>query len=377
VVRANALGDYLLTEPALSALRAAAPAARIVLIGSDWHVRCLRGRPGPVDEVVLAPRVRGVRNPPPGHPEDDAATGDFFRRMQDRRFDLAVQLHGGGRHSNPFTRSLGASWSVGLRARDAPDLDRTIRYEFWQHEVARHLEVVALVGATPVHLSPELAVTRTDRLAADQVLRAAGLDPYAPLAVVHPGASDPRRRWPAEGFGAVCTTLADEGAQVVLVGTGEERGVTSAVREWAPRAIDLAGALTFEALVGLLARAAVMVGNDSGPRHLAAAVGAPTVSVYWFGNVITAGPVERAGHRVHISWTVRCPVCGARCVGDPAPRGCAHQVSFVADVPAGGVCASAAEVYADVVGRGSGQLSGGGADGESGNGGGPAGPDSR
>ena len=349
VVRANAMGDYLLTEPALAALRAAAPAARIVLIGGDWHVRCLTGRPGPIDEVVLAPRVTGVRDPAPGHPEDSAVTRDFFDRMQDRRFDLAIQLHGGGRNSNPFTRSLGASWSVGLRARGAPDLDRTIPYEFWQHEVARHLEVVALLGAAPVHLAPTLPVTAADVRAALQVLTGAGLDPDAPLAVIHPGATDPRRRWPAAGFAEVCATLADQGAQVVLVGTAEDRGLVSAVRARAPQATDLAGALSFEALVGLMSTAVVMVGNDSGPRHLAAAVGTPSVSVYWFGNVINAGPVERGKHRVHLSWTTRCPVCAAGCVGDPAPRGCAHQTSFVADVPAAAVCASASEVYAEEV----------------------------
>lgn len=53
-----------------------------------------------------------------------------------------------------------------------------------------------------------------------------------------------------------------------------------------------------------------MVGNDSGPRHLAQAVGTPTVGVYWIGNVINAGAIGRTLHRVHFSWVSQCPVCG-------------------------------------------------------------------
>ncbi len=96
--------------------------------------------------------------------------------------------------------------------------------------------------------------------------------------------------------------------------------------------------LDLAALAGVLAHAAVMVGNDSGPRHLAQAVGARTAAVYWFGNVVNAGPLGRGRHRVQLGWTTRCPVCGrdATQVGWTAER-CAHDVSFVADVPVAAV----------------------------------------
>ncbi len=83
----------------------------------------------------------------------------------------------------------------------------------------------------------------------------------------------------------------------------------------------------------VLAAADVMVGDDSGPRHLAVAVGTPTVGVFWFGNVVNAGPFDRGRHRVHMSFVTRCPVCGIDVtqVGWTAER-CEHDPSFVDEV---------------------------------------------
>jgi hypothetical protein len=138
----------------------------------------------------------------------------------------------------------------------------------------------------------------------------------------------------------------------VVVGSAAERGCTSAVAAAAPGAVDLGGRLDLAGLTGLLAGAALLVGNDSGPRHLADALGTATVSVYWCGNVINAGPVSRDRHRVHISWTTACPVCGTPCIGEPFPPRCPHDPSFVADVPVAAVGGSALEVYAEEVRRG-------------------------
>ena len=82
-------------------------------------------------------------------PADAAVLDRFFEDMRQERFDVAVQLHGGGRHSNPFVRRLGARLTVGLRAEDAPALDRTVPYRYFQHETLRFLEVAAQLGVRP------------------------------------------------------------------------------------------------------------------------------------------------------------------------------------------------------------------------------------
>ncbi|HYT25358.1 MAG TPA: glycosyltransferase family 9 protein, partial [Actinomycetota bacterium] len=192
VLRANAVGDFLLALPALEALRRAYPDAEVVLLGSDWHRAFLAGRPSPVDRCVAVPPSRGVRDDrPPAPPE---ALDAFFARMRAERFDLALQLHGGGASSNPFVARLGAAATAGARAADAPGLDRTTAYNLYQPEVLRLLEVVSLVGAAPVTLEPRVAVTAADRAESRAALPGDG----RPLVAIHPGARDPRRRWPPE-----------------------------------------------------------------------------------------------------------------------------------------------------------------------------------
>ena len=349
VLRANAIGDYFLTLPALAALRAHYPAAEIVLLGRHWHANFLAPggvrRPGPVDRVVVVPYSTGVYDPPrPGDREVHAELEHFFATMRAEQFDVAIQIHGGGRYSNPFVLRLGARFTAGLRTPDAAPLDTWVPYIYYQHETIRSLEVVGLVGATTVALEPHLAVTAFDRAEAGPFLETV----RRPFAVLHPGAVDPRRRWPPASFAAVGDALDKAGIEVVVIGVEAERDLAGAVVDGmnAP-ARNLAGCLSLEGLAGLLSKAAVMVANDSGPRHLAGAVGVPTVGIFWCGNLINSGPLTRTFHRQAISWRLRCPVCDFDCT-----RGrCEHDASFVADVPPEEVIAAVFDVLETVSGR--------------------------
>ncbi len=343
VLRANGIGDYLGSEPALQALRDSAPKARITLLGLPWHAVGLNSRAGPVDEAVVIPWTHGIRNPPVGKAPDSAVTQAFLDSMRDRNFDFAFQMHGGGRNSNPFVSALGAKFTVGLRAADAPALDRSISYQYWQPEVHKYAEVVQAVGAVPTRLNPRFHVSREDRAQARTWLTQHGVDVDDPIVVIHPGATDPRRRWPLERFTLVGQALTASGAQIVVLGDPSEAEIVAQVSRRIRTSV--AGVdLSLSELVGLLEAATLLVGNDSGPRHLADAVGTATVSVYWFGNLINAGPQGRSRHRVHISWTTSCPVCGTSCVGEPFPERCYDAVSFVRDVETAPVLASSLEL---------------------------------
>jgi len=272
VLRANGIGDLAFALPALDALRARFRRSEIVLLGLSWHAELLGSRPSPVDRVeILPPSALDD----PSRPDDDVRA--FLDRMRSQRFDLAVQLHGGGRISNPLVRSIGATTTVGMRTPDADPLDRWIPYVYYQAEITRYLEVVALVGARPVTLDPFLAVTRGDLAAADHAAPPDG----RPLVVLHPGATDPRRRWPADAFAAVGDAMHARGARVVVTGTRAEVHPTRDVAASMHRAPFVAIDTSLSALVGLLARAGLVVANDSGPLHLAGAIGTPTVGIYW------------------------------------------------------------------------------------------------
>ena len=332
VLRGGGLGDLIFALPAVDALAEAYPEAEIVLLGTPLHKALLEGRPGPVARVEVLPPSRGVHGSDADG--DPRVIGRFLQRMEAENFDLACQLHGGGRYSNPFVLGLRARHTVGTRTPDAAPLERNLPYLYYQHEIIRWLETVALVGATSVGEEPSIAVSAAERMRALDLVG----DLRDGLAVLHPGASDPRRRWPAERFAEVATRLAADGMSVVLVGDGADASVADAVAHEASdgagdAVLSLAGRLTLSELAGVLSISDVFVGNDSGPRHLAHAVGTPTVGVFWVGNLVNGGPLTRGRHRVQLSWTTRCPVCDRDVtqVGWTAPR-CEHDVSFVGDV---------------------------------------------
>lgn len=342
VLRGGGLGDLMFAMPAIAALKARYPDAEITLLGMPGHAALLEGRPGPVSSVLELPFSPGVR---PGG-EDPLAVERFFGGVRGS-FDLAVQLHGGGRNSNPFLLRLDARHTIGTRTPDAVGLERTIPYVYYQHEVFRALEVVGLAGAVPVDLEPRVQVIP------DEVERAADLTGDRAVIALHPGATDPRRRWPSSSFADVAVQAAADGCEVLVVGDATDAATADEIVRLAldehPTADvrSLAGRLSLGELAGVLDRSAVMVGNDSGPRHLAQAVGTPTVGVYWIGNVINAGALGRTLHRVHFSWVSQCPVCGVDVtqVGWTAER-CEHDDSFIATVQPDAVYADVAELRA-------------------------------
>src|SRR4051812_3437847 len=222
VLRGGGLGDLVFALPALEALRARFPAAEITLIGEPWLEglavgrRAVEGGPTLVDRHVALPPRASAWLAGRGGPEDASDAAAVARQVAARPPDLAIQLHGGGRHSNPFVSSLGAPVTAGLRAPDAPALNCWVPYVYYQSEVLRALEVVGLLGATPVSVEPRLlpaapadAPLHGDAPLAGEApvpadaplqgdaplaaaLRAVRPDDDRPLAVLHPAASDPR-----------------------------------------------------------------------------------------------------------------------------------------------------------------------------------------
>ena len=375
VLRGGGLGDLMYALPAVAALKAAYPGASVTLLCTPVQAELLSQTVGPVDETVILPFAEGVR---PG-PEDPHEVERFFAGMRARNFDLAVQVHGGGRHSNPFLLRLGARHTVGTRTPDAAPLERTVPYVYYQHEPLRALEVAGFAGAPPRELEARLQALPEFIQRLGQALpmgngglakggsgRGDGGPGYGRVLVIHPGATVPRRRWPAERFAAVARRAADDGFRVYVVGDSSEKELAETVVELAleqagtgqpgtgqpaaghaaearPAVESLAGNLSLGELAALLTGSTVVVANDSGPRHLAQALGTSTVGIYWAGNAINAAPLGRSKHRVRLGWVTRCPVCGVDVtqVGWTAPR-CPHDESTVKAV-------EPSEVYEDVL----------------------------
>lgn len=327
VLRANALGDFIFSIPALYALRATYPDAEITYLGCGWHKEFLEKRPSPIDRVIVVPDYPGVRESSDSY-FNKQAIDDFFSYIQKESFDIAIQMHGGGKNSNPFILRLNHKLSVGSCTSDAQKLDRWIPYSVYHNEYARYMEIVSLVGAKPIMLDPSINVISED---IEKAKKHAPLD--KPYIVIHPGASDPRRRWSARRFAKVADALFLEGYEIVIVGTNFEAEVIDEVlRRMEGNATNLCDKLSLSELTGVLFLSEALIANDSGPLHLADSIGIPTVGLYWCGNGIVSAPLIRSNRRVLLSWVINCPICGENCAGKRpflSDKHCDHLVSFI------------------------------------------------
>jgi ADP-heptose:LPS heptosyltransferase len=295
------VGDLLCAVPALRALRAAAPQAHVTLLGlrgSGWFVRrfaYLVDDLLPVEGVAGLPEVRC----------DAAAALRFFQRAQCRRFDLAVQAHGSGRVTNPLLTLLGASHQVGAHVPDGwVPPGTSIEYPSGEHEIVRLLRVVAAAGCPPQGVAIDLPVTPTEERAADALLEGAGLRPRE-FVCLHPGGSTAERCWPAERFAATGTRLARRGLDILVTGSSNERALArrvadtinrGATRPCRARAVDAAGRTNIGTLAALHRRARLVVTNDTGSSHVAAAVRAPSVVVIRASDPIRWAPLDTLRH---------------------------------------------------------------------------------
>jgi ADP-heptose:LPS heptosyltransferase len=296
VVRAlPGLGDLLCGVPALRALRHAHPESSIVLVGLPSSRPFVERFAVYVDELVEFPGYPGI----PERPYDAERFRSFLGDVVSRPFDAAVQMHGSGIVTNAFTAFLSAPVTAGfyLPGQFLPDPARFLPLPAHEPEVRRNVLLMEFLGIPSTDDDLEFPVTPADEEALAHIPEAASLAPGS-YACVHPGATLRSRRWAPEGFAAVADRLVRAGFDVVLTGTSGERDLVRATRElMRSRAIDLAGRTTVGALAALLRGARLLVCNDTGVSHLAAALGVPSVVVFTRSDPERWAPLDAARHR--------------------------------------------------------------------------------
>ncbi len=291
----SGLGDMLCLVPALRALRTALPEAHVSLIGLPSSKEFVTRFDCYIDELVESPGC-------PGIPEARTQIGklpSFFAAMQERRFDLALQLHGDGTITNLFTVMLGACLNGGffVPGRFCPDTKRFLPYREDESEATRYLRLLSLLGIPPMGEGLEFPLRKEDREALSLVPEARKLEPGA-YVCVHPGAHEQGRRWPPELFARVADAVYGLGFPIVLTGYGPERSLTrkvAAAMESKP--LDLAGRTTLGALAVLLSNARLLVCNDTGVSHLAAALRVPSVVIFTGSDPARWAPSDSRLHR--------------------------------------------------------------------------------
>lgn len=286
VLRAlTGLGDQLCSIPALRALRARLPAAHVAVLTVPAAEPVLRCFPQYVDELIRFAGFPGI----PEQPFDAADLPSFYQSMVDRRFDLAIQMQGNGLVSNSLVVMLGATATAGyyLPGQYCPDVDRFLPYPAHLNEIHRHLALAEFLGCPSRGDHLEFPVSTEDRTELAAILVEAGWEQVGTslngggYACIHPGAMAPPRRWSPQGFARVADEVAARGLTVVLTGQAFERGLAAEIRACMQRpALDLTGRTSLGTLAALVEGAALVVSNDTGVSHLAAALRVPSVVIF-------------------------------------------------------------------------------------------------
>jgi len=284
VLRLAALGDVLRTIPPVRLLRRALPHADIRWIVDDRWSRVLAGH-ADLDGMVVVPRarLREQARSPAGWGRLLRTVGQLRSELLDQRADVLVDFHGNLR-SGWIGRMSGAPVRIGHGGHQQKEAGprRTSRVE-------RNLDLVRFLGA-PDHPLPSAGLT----LAADgtDILDRVRTEVGDRWAVLSPGASrkQQRKKPPPGALAAACEPLVAAGiAPVVLWGPGEEQDAARVLAAAQGRAV-LAPPTDLAQLAAVLARSRVFVGGDSGPLHLACAVGCPVVGLYGPTDPVVNGP---------------------------------------------------------------------------------------
>ena len=288
-VRLDTIGDVLMTTPALRALREQRDGRRLTLLTS--RAGALAGALAPeVDRVIAhdAPWMKSGVGPSAWRDcalierlrASDFDAAAIFTTYSQSPLPAATMCHLAGvprqlAHCREKPYGLISDWVA------EPETDLPTR-----HEVQRQLDLVATVGATTTDTRLSLSVPPEATRVALRHLRAAGVDPAEPWLLLHPGATAASRRYPAEHYVEAMRQLAREtGRRIAISGAGGERPLVEEIAAALGEvAAPLPGSLSFAELCGLIATAPLLVCGNTGPAHVAAAVGTPLVVPYALTN---------------------------------------------------------------------------------------------
>ncbi len=275
IFRALQVGDMLCAIPALRALRQHFARSTLILVGLPWATQLLPRYAHYIDQVLVFP----------GHPElpeqavQTDKLADFYRNLQSLKADIAIQLHGSGEVSNRIVQSFGARCMIGYSKDRAGD-GAFIAWPERGHEIRRCLALPRALGARPNNESLTFPITDADvaELADTGWSDTLQGQDYV---CIHAGARSADRRWPAGCFARVADALAAAGYTIVLTGSAAEWSLAEQVRQQMRfPALNAASSYSLGALAVLLRDARLLVCNDTGVSHLAAALKLRSVVVF-------------------------------------------------------------------------------------------------
>ncbi len=329
LIRANNwIGDVVMISPAVRAIREHFRDARLAILAKSWVLETLRGSPD-YDDLIEYDRDGAHRGL--------AGRGRLVATLRRGRFDLAVLFQ------KAFEAAVFA-WLAGARLRVgyATDFRRPLLTHplplppAGTHHAELFLGIARALGCPVRDPFPSFHIDAEARASAASILRASGRMGPGPLVAIHPGASKEPRAWHADRFGELGRRLAQTaGARIVLLGGPADQDRLQAIAARIPAGLALLprGPVSIKETGAMIERCSLFVGNDSGPMHIAAALGVPTVGIFGPGSPALTSPLARPGRLAIVSKLYPCAPCRQDFFREcpPAPSGkpfCLEEIAI-------------------------------------------------
>ena len=288
LTRLKFIGDVVLATPVIRAMRTAYPDTRIAFLAEKEAASLLEHNPY-LNEIIPLDFRKNV-----------FSQLLFFKQLRHRRFDLVIDLFSNPR-SSLLTYATGAKVRIGLEGRP--------RSRFYTHRIKddgspktviqSYFQFLRPLEIYPTSQKPEIFLTEDEQREASIYLHWQGIDINRPTVGLHPGASWPAKVWLSERFAdLVDRIVAKLGAQVIITQGPKDREIVAEVSRKCVANVKVLDVLPLRQLAAILSHVTVYVANDSGPMHIAVAVGTKTIGIFGPGEENIWFPYETAdGHR--------------------------------------------------------------------------------
>jgi ADP-heptose:LPS heptosyltransferase len=280
IFRALYLGDMLCIIPAVRAVRYAYPETEITLIGLPWQHEFVKRYSRYFNNFIEFPGWPGL----PEREPDSKKILQFLNIVRDKRFDLILQMQGNGMETNHMCQLWGAKAVCGLK-RDDGRLPKGlfVPSEDNENEIQRFLKLVDVLGIPRKGEHLEFPFFESEIANFEVVQKQLQLE-NIPYVCLHPGARDPKRRWPLDNFAFIARHLHQRGLKIVLTGSSQERALLSSLENMlqhpAVNIIERMGDVDLGTLACIINNSKLLVSNDTGVSHIASALRTPSVIIF-------------------------------------------------------------------------------------------------
>jgi lipopolysaccharide heptosyltransferase II len=283
IVSATGVGDTLWATPALRALKETYPESSIGVLTTPPGGEILRGNPDIDDFFIFRKGLAGILSLP-----------RLVKRLRQRQYEIAFMFHVSDRILLPLADLAGASEKIGWEGENKGldfILTRCLAHSPSIHGIEKRLRLVQAAGAWSGRHPLRLHLNGQDRSAALRFLEEKGIDLHSKLVGLHPGAQKPFKCWPLKNFAKVGNILCEKlGCRILITGDSREKTLAAKLTAQIKQAVSAAGELSLRETASLIEKMDLFVTNDTGPMHMASALGTPTIALFGPTDPALCGP---------------------------------------------------------------------------------------